>query len=256
MNAARDSILRETVASGVIACAVVAGAYMFVVDKPRGELSRVRASVQAVVSELAAAEALCEQIPGWVAVLKQSQARAEEIARRGDLARDERALFAAMTGLAAERGVSVEQLSPAGAGQSWRRGGAFRVSTPAGRDAPFDTLSPGDIIVAYSMTATGTYASLASFLRCLRERLGYAQVRLVRMTPVSDQPGAAVRAIIETEHFAFDPVPVGLTTGTGGTGGGGSAGRLPLPARGPVEAFAVPARTTSTTRVEVNPGGP
>src|SRR5256885_11853316 len=44
-----------------------------------------------------------------------------------------------------------------------------------------------------------------SFLRAIRSELGYSRVRSVKMLPLFDEKVKAVRALIETEHFAFDP---------------------------------------------------
>jgi hypothetical protein len=94
--------------------------------------------------------------------------------------------------------VTIEQLNPAKA--------ARRLVVPAS-DAPGDDAPAGDVTVAYSISAKGSYSDVALFLRALRTGLGYSIVRSARISPYGDDQAKLVRAEIETEHFAFDPTP-------------------------------------------------
>ena len=118
------------------------------------------------------------------------------MAETGRLAREERDLFSAIMSLADENQVTVDGLNPAKA--------IARQGTAPGQ---IEAADARDITVAYSISVTGTYPAMATFLRSLRTGLGHAQVRSVRLVPAPEERAQLVRAVIETEHYAFDTTP-------------------------------------------------
>jgi hypothetical protein len=57
------------------------------------------------------------------------------------------------------------------------------------------------------MVAIASYEDIAAFAASIRNELGYAVIRSMRLTPVQDEHARLVRAFIETEHYSFDTTP-------------------------------------------------
>jgi hypothetical protein len=181
---------RQLVAHAVIGLAVCIGGYMALVEPALKQAAAERAAMQEPAQQLKLAETLqgsTAAMTANLARLKQEEARIEEMGRP---ARDERDLFAAIMTLAAANRVRIDELNPMAAAPA------------AAKDAP---AAARDAAVGYTMTATATYDDLTRFVRAVRTQLGYSVVRGMRVLPLMDDRVRAVRAVIETEHFAFDP---------------------------------------------------
>jgi hypothetical protein len=189
---------RGLVAQATIVLSVCIGGYMSLVDGPRQQAARARAEAAAIATQLREAEQLRNQVPMFTAARERWGHEAAALVEAGRLAREERELFASIMSIADSSHVTIEQLNPAKA--------AGRLVVPVA-DAGADDGGAGDVNVAYSISAKGSYSDVALFLRALRTGLGYSIVRSARITPYGEDQARLVRAEIETEHFAFDPSP-------------------------------------------------
>lgn len=181
---------RALASQGIIVLAVCVGGYMVLVDPARRQAAAAAGQAESIAAQVREAESLRDQVPMLSAALEKTKKDVKDIAESGKLARDERELFAAVMAMADGTGIRVEQLSPA------------KTATVSA-----DSADARDTVVAYSITATGNYGQVAAFLRGLRTGLGFTNLRSVRLTPTPEENAPVVRAVIETEHFAFDPAP-------------------------------------------------
>ncbi len=124
------------------------------------------------------------------AILRQT----DEIAHRGEPARDESLMFASIMALAGEHRVRVDQVRPTA---------VVKEALPA-PSAPGAPPVPKDIAVGYTISVAATYTDLADFLDGLSRDLGFTVVNSVRLTTDESDPLHPVSAQIETEHHAFD----------------------------------------------------
>lgn len=189
-----DPEKRQLIAHSAIGLAVCIGAYMALVDGPRKTLASLRTENESLAAQVATAERLHHQVPALSAALEKASQEAARIAEFGRPARDERGLFAAMVSLAAQHDIRLDELNPL----------RLNVARDSATKADAADL-PQDAAVGYSMVAVGSYDHVAAFLRALSGELGYTLVRTVKLTPSVDEKVKLVRAIIETEHFSFDP---------------------------------------------------
>lgn len=187
---------RAALAQGAIALALCVGGYMVAVDPARQEIVRVKGQTETIAAQLHEAEALRTDVSRLAAGREKARAEATHIEEAGRLARDERELYSALVALAESSGMTVDQLAPA----KLPPRPAFLPGQPVPADAR-------DVVVAYTITATGSYRSIAQFLRGLRGGMGYTLVRSVRLSPTADEASQVVRAVIETEHYSFDTAP-------------------------------------------------
>jgi hypothetical protein len=185
---------RQLIAHSAIGLAVCIGAYMALVDSPRKTLATQRTENESLAAQVATAEGLRDQVPAMSAALDKAAQEAARISEFGRPARDERGLFAAMISLAAHHDIRLDELNP-------MRLGVARDAAPRADAAAM----PHDAAVGYSMVAVGSYDHIVTFLRALSGELGYTLIRSVKLTPSVDDKVQLVRAIIETEHFSFDP---------------------------------------------------
>lgn len=206
MNVAK---VRQLAAGVAIGLGVCVGGHMALVDPAEQSLADVRRALADRQAKLKSAETARDVMPQLAATLDRVRADADAIHQRSRLARDEGELFAAVTALSEAHNVRVDQLDPI-KDQRQARG-------PRGKDAP---AAPGDVTLAYSMTVLATYGDIVAFLGALQQDLGYTKVRLVQITPTPDTASKTVRAVIQTEHLAFDAAPVAAadpaTSGMGG----------------------------------------
>src|ERR1051326_5787697 len=188
-----DQDRRQIIAHAAMGLAACVGAYMALVDGPRKALVTARAEAQSLSEQVRTAEGLRDQIPAMTAALQKASHDAAQIGDMGRLAREERSLFAAMMALSGRHHVRLDELNPGKVGAS--RDGSL---IPAG---PTPQAPRADATVAYTMVAIAAYDDLTAFTAALRNELGYAVIRSIRMTPVQDDRARLVRAFIETEHY-------------------------------------------------------
>jgi hypothetical protein len=206
---ATPRLSRTTLAQGVIALALCIGGYMAVVDPPRQQIVRVRGQSETIAAQLKEAEAMRSDVSRLAAGREKTRAEAAQISRAGRLARDERELYSALVALAESSGMTVDQLAP-----------AKLPARPMTLPGQAEAADARDAVVAYTITATGSYRAIAQFLGGLRGGLGYTLVRSVRLTATADESANMVRAVIETEHYSFDTAPKAAPATTAAAGGG------------------------------------
>jgi Tfp pilus assembly protein PilO len=189
---------RQLLATAVIGLAACAGAYMGMVDQARSALARERARGASLAVKLQDAESARDSLPQFTAALARAREQAQAFERLSAPARDERALFSIIMAAAATHRLRIDQLNPSKA----------PLMPSASPGLPPPPGSDKDAAVGYSLTAIGSYADLAAFLRTLRSDAGFTTIRSVRMIPTPDQSRQTARAVIETAHFAFDAAPL------------------------------------------------
>jgi hypothetical protein len=187
---------RNVVAQGAIILSICVGGYMALVDGPRQKAAQAQSECAAIAAQLKEAESLRDQVPAFTALRERCKTEGAALAECGRLAREERELFAAIMSLADQNRVTIDGLNPA-------KATGKQAAAPGQPEAP----DARDVTVAYSISATASYPAMASFLRSLRTGLGHAQVRSVRLVPSAEDKAQLVRAVIETEHYAFDTTP-------------------------------------------------
>jgi hypothetical protein len=185
---------RQVIAHGAMGLAACIGAYMVLVDGPRKQLATAAEQNKSLTNEVRSAESLRDQIPAMTAALTRAGQDEAQLRDMGRLAREERALFAAMMSLAGTHRVRLDELNPVRAAK-------------AGMPSEKNTNQVNDVTVGYSMVAIASYEDLAAFAAAIRNDLGYAVIRSMRLTPVQDEHEKLVRAVIETEHYSFDASP-------------------------------------------------
>lgn len=202
---------RETITHGVIALSVCLGGYMLLVDGPRRGAAAARGEAETIAAQLREAESIRDQVPMLTAARQKTRATVQAFADAGRLAREERDLYAGIMAIADSCQVTVEQMAPA------KLGSKSSAHQPMAKEAD----SSRDLTVAYTITATGSYKAVATFLKSLRTDLGHSMVRAVRLAPLPADPEPIVRAVIETEHYSFDasPAPAGESARVAGAGG-------------------------------------
>lgn len=201
---------RQLIPHGAIGLAVCLGAYMLLVDGAYKDLVNAKAQTASLEVDVQVAESLDTKIPAMMAALEKVNRRAESIAAKGRPARDERSLYAAITAMAGEHRVRLDELNPV------RK--AANAPAAAAPPSPGATTRPvvAETSVGYSMVAIATYEDLAAFLAAMRMDLGFSCIRSVRITPVQDERVKLVRATIETEHYSFETTLRGSTTADAG----------------------------------------
>jgi hypothetical protein len=189
---------RSTVAQGIIAVAVCLGGYMALVEPTRQALAREQGTSKALTQQVHSAEQVRDQVPALADALEQVRAEARRLASVGSIARDERGLYAAVMHAAERTRVAIDQLNP--------------------RQARTEATGAGDTAVGYSITATGTYADIAAFVRALQGDMGFTSVKSLTLSAPA-LGTEQVRASIETAHFSFELGPVKSAQAGVGTGG-------------------------------------
>jgi hypothetical protein len=185
---------RQTVAQGVIAVAVCLGGYVALVGPARDALARASGEREELALRVRDAEVISEQSARLSSRLDTVRREATSLQERGALARDERRLYAAIVAASEACGVGLDQLNPS-------KTKPVQISTTP------DPRAARDAAVAYSITATGTYEAVATFLRALQNDLGVTVVRSVSVGAFPGRGPEQVRATIDTVHCSFDPAP-------------------------------------------------
>ncbi|MFN0132124.1 MAG: hypothetical protein ACKVW3_06290 [Phycisphaerales bacterium] len=183
---------RELIAPCAIGLAICLGGYMVLVEPVANRLHASRAELVALSTLVREGEVVLAQSPELTRAANEAREQAKAIEEQSRLAKDERALFAAITSLAGYHGVRVEQVSSAR--QETHRAPA---TTPTARPV---------VSTDHSLTLAGAYADLVPFLRAVRTDLGYVMIVSARITP-KPEPGA-VRVDLVLRHFAFDASPI------------------------------------------------
>ena len=188
---------RPLIAQGVIGLAVCIGGYAALVLPLRERVAAAR-------SELAQAETQARETKEVEASMASvmdrtanAQKQADAIAAAGELARSQEALYTVVNARAAEVGVRIDEFAPVQvAGATSAQSGPENL---VGR--------PADSVLRCRFAAAGSYGQLARLLESLTVQNGYTTIRSVRLWPESDADGRLVRAEVETEHYAVDPMP-------------------------------------------------
>jgi hypothetical protein len=196
---------RSVISQGVIGLAICVGGYMMTVDPVNARLATAKAEEASLRAQARDAEALRDIVPQITAASARAKAEADRIHEAGRLARNEQDLYAALTSIANECNVRIDQMSP------------VKVATKAAPGQAVDPNASGlNAATGYAIDAAADYTDLTRFLRRIRTELGYAVVKTVRLTPTMDTRVKMVQAYIETEHYSFDASPVDLSASTGG----------------------------------------
>ena len=232
---------RRLAAEFAIAAALCGGAYYFLVDSASGKIEAVRRQIEQTQQREAAQAGIGGLTQAQIDELKRTTSeRVAEMKERSAPARDEAAMFARISALAATHSVRIEQLNPsqvqiAGSGAAALPPGVS-AGTPAAAGAQPPPPPPGtpgvpeapapvvakDTRIGYTMTVTGAYTDLAEFIGALTDRVGYTVVKSVRISQPDLHRGDMLRAAIETEHFSLDLSAIKLA-------GGVSAAKQPMP---------------------------
>lgn len=204
---------RRVLCEFVIAAAVCAAAYYFLVLSGREQLRAVRQEVAQAQAKDAVRLGAGNLSEAQLQDLRRATAeRIADIKARSGPATDEATMFVRMSELAAAHALRIEQLNPSRAsGQQSQAAplppppppGAPQPGTP-GAQAAADAPAPKDSSVTYALVVTGAYSDIASFLGSLPSKLGYTAIRNVRITQPNLVRAGQLRAEITTEHFAFD----------------------------------------------------
>lgn len=198
----------------LIAAAVCAGLYYFMVDSTKAKIAVVRADAAKAQQEEASHAGIGSLSDAQVGDLMRTTAeRVADMKARSAPATDEAGMFTKISDMAISNAVRIEQLNPV----QIKGDGGPRIapqaptsppmapsSTPAAQAAAEGPPQPHDIRVGYSMVVTGKYSDLAAFISSLSEHLGYTIVKSVRMTQPNLNTPDTLRAAIETEHLALD----------------------------------------------------
>ena len=195
-----NAIHRDTVAHGVIAATVLAGAYMLVVARQHSLLDEANVQADRLGVEVRDAEAMRDKVAEMTAAVREAESRAAIIRERSGLSGNGRALHTALTDLATRHRLRLDELNPSAPSSA-----PVSVKGP-GPGVPAGSAANVEKALAFSMVATASYSDVAKFIQAVQTELGYSVVRSVRVSPVPEEPGV-VRATLSTEHYWFDVTP-------------------------------------------------
>lgn len=223
------SLKREVVALGTIGLSVCVGAHWWFVDPASRALAAQKAEVLSIehqITQTRAEQAQSKLLPEMSARIEHEKAQMSEASR---LALDEAELYSKIMGLGEALGVRVDRSEVARKPAPVGRVDA----APAGSGANASRTSS----VRYQMNVTGTYAAIVAFVQGLQSDIGYCLVRSVDLRPLTEEGlSSAERLVsvqIESEHFAFDPMPRPTDAASSGEPGrvrlGGPMAGTPLP---------------------------
>jgi hypothetical protein len=207
--------MRNVMAHGLIAGAILVGSYMLVVDRLQGKLRASRQESARLAKQVAESEYFRDLVPAMTQSLNRVEAEAELIRKASDVSRDDRALYAAVMDMAQRHQVRLDEVNPA---TPTKTPVAERPVTPPG--APPAPPAGPDVrriekALAYTVVASGAYGDMVAFLRGVQQDLGYSVIRNVNITAQPDGSGM-VRATLSTEHYAFDVTPKVVAADEGG----------------------------------------
>jgi hypothetical protein len=198
--------MRSVMAHGLIAGAILVGSYMLVVDRLQGKLRASRQESARLAKQVAESEYFRDLVPAMTQSLNRVEAEAEVIRKASDVSRDDRALYAALMDMAQRHEVRLDEVNPA---TPTKTPNAERPVSPPGAP-PAPPAGPDarriEKALAYTVVATGSYNAMVAFLRGVQQDLGYSVIRTVNITAQPDGSGM-VRAMLSTEHYAFDVTP-------------------------------------------------
>lgn len=185
-------------AVALLACGAI---HYFFIAPAAGRAASIRHQADTIASQSSNGPALtADQL---TAMTDRARESARQIAERSSLARDETRLFTSVMSLADSAGVRVDQLQPLEPGPGERNPGAANPTpTPPAPDTPTDRpLGPA---AGYTITLSAPFANVVEFMQRMRTDLGFTVIRSVRIAPAGDSAEAGVRAVLTTEHYAFD----------------------------------------------------
>jgi Tfp pilus assembly protein PilO len=176
------SVVREIVVHGVIATAVVIGAYVFLVEPQQNALRRLDAEVARLESTARRASSDCDS-DQLATTLKRVRGVAREVRDKNAFARDRAQLYDFVSELAASHGVEMGPFSP----------------------QPAQTGPDAEQLVHLRISAVGSYEQVVRFVDELTDGPGFTRIDDVLIRPVGEHDEPQVRATISTVFVAFPP---------------------------------------------------
>ncbi|MBY0308551.1 MAG: hypothetical protein K2Q09_07400 [Phycisphaerales bacterium] len=181
-----------------IGSACCAAGYFFFVDPLVKKAAAAHAEVDALTLAITHAGA---KPPAADPDRAEAARRAlDAVSRRSAVATDQPRLLQAVSTLADQCGVRIEQFNPAlprgprpAPGQS---------GMAAKTDKKVEQRS------AFSICFTATYANAGRFIRSLQQDIGFTAVRSLRIAPISPTDTDTVSVVIDTEHVAVNPANI------------------------------------------------
>lgn len=176
MNATRT---RSMMAEGMIIVAVLAAAHMLLVqpaERRAAQAAATLASMRATIAE-ASESAASAAAPG--------SERADRLQEMSERSRDAARVYQTISELGERAGVRIDRVQP----------------TPFVADA---RTARGLAGVGCSISASGSYESIARFLDALQRDAGFAAPTAVRLAPLVVDGAEMVQASIDTAHRAID----------------------------------------------------
>ncbi len=193
----RNKIIAQT----VVALSVIVGGYSLFTDPARKTLAQVQAELQNTRNTILEVETVHASTPDIQKAIIQLKELSSQVNENGRVARDRGSMFAALTTIAAQHNIIVEQIEPVESADQ-------PANVPSDNEPQIDALYQG-----YRINIIGQYPEVVAFVRSLQRDLGYTIVRSVRLTPTYSKDSPTVRADIETVHHAFD-IPQALFRST------------------------------------------
>lgn len=186
---------RNLIAPAAIGVSIIVGMKLYLVHPLKERLEQTRLQAQ-VISDTAArlshSDIAFDQLQDRQTVADH---RLEKIMLAGQIVRDEGMLFQNISDISTAANVSLERLDP--------QPNANRASDATGVTS-----------LRCSIEASGSYGSIAVFIRNLELKLGITIVRSVHIAPAQGGEDEIVFASIETEHFSINP-RAGMIEGRG-----------------------------------------
>lgn len=215
---------RKLTSEGVIGVAITLGLHFMLVEPQHTKLVELQKRAGEIAAAIPSKAAEIGALPRAMAVTAECQTEAALISERGRLARSESVMFTHLMQLAADHKIHIDRVDPRppimpiappapGAADSALSPGVARPAAGA-PDSGAMVAPPrqGDAGIGYSISLTGDYSNLCSFLTALQSEVGYTLVRSIRVQTgaggVAGTSETGVAATIETAHFAVDPSPI------------------------------------------------
>ena len=188
-----DSSRNQIGAHAAIAVAVIAGAQLLLVDPARQRASEAQAqtlSLQQTIAEAAASPTPVSANDKRTEKLRLMQSNLD----RANAMTDPAQLVASIQVLGTRASVQVDRIDP---DKTYPRE-EMRKGDPGAATAPTQA-------VKLTIDASGSYASVARFVRDIETRPGYVRTEKIDVRP-SMRPGDdSVSVTIQTSQLAFDP---------------------------------------------------
>ncbi len=203
----KNEAYRRLISEGAIGLSLVAGAYFFAVEPLQRSVAEARLGRDTYF--LSSSDIDPVRQSAEVASLRQ---RVERVSRIASMTSDELAVMGRLNQAAEALGVQVQNIekkalpaiSPLADSSAPQPSPALPIATP--KESRF----------GFSISATGTYAQMVSFLNTIQNDLGFTNIESMRVSPAGDTADQRVSMTIETSHWWFDATPAkaALAAGT------------------------------------------